>query len=50
MAHGWDSKDDAELNDKYRDALEERDKADEDRNYTDKDIKDIEDEINERDN
>lgn len=50
MAHRWSSMDDAELNDNYQEAQIERDKEEEDRNYSDQDINDMEEEINERDN
>lgn len=45
----WSELDDAELNRHYQDALEEREKSDDDRNWSEADIQDMEEEINERD-
>lgn len=44
----WSELDDAVLNRHYQDALEERGKPDDDRNWSEADIQDMEEEINER--
>lgn len=45
----WSELDDAELSRHYQDALDEREKSDDDRNWSDADIQAMEEEINERD-
>lgn len=45
----WSELDDADLNRYYQDAVEDRDKPDEDRNWSDDDIQAMEEEIGERD-
>lgn len=44
----WSELDDAELNRHYQDALEEKEKSYDDRIWSDADIQDMEEEINER--
>jgi len=49
MAPDWENMDDGQLTETYQDALLEQDKEEEDRNWSDDDIKEMEDEIGERD-
>ena len=49
METKWSDMDDAELNRCYQDARDEADKPDDDRNWTDDDIREMEEEMSERD-
>jgi hypothetical protein len=49
MGPDWGNMDDGELTEHYQDALIERDKDERDRNWSEQDIKDMENEIGERD-